>query len=86
MAKKTSGQQSKSGALSTLGQSAEKLLKELVEDMARDVKANPTGEARRYQLLDQMRVIDRINKLEAIRAKMEDDEGGFFDEPEEGAD
>lgn len=73
MAKKSSP------GLSALGTKVEALLNALIADMERDVKEHKDGAGRRYTLVDQMRVIDRANKLESIKAKMDDDEGSYFD-------
>ena len=68
--------------LGHLGIAAESLLKVVLDDMKRDAKEK----GKKYTLTDQMKIIDRVAKFEAIRAKISDDEGGFFDQPtDEGA-
>lgn len=73
--------------LSALGDSAEVLLsgimKEMKSDLKRPADKKPGDGGRRYSLTDQMRVLDRVAKFEAIRAKMGEDEGEFFDQPPE---
>lgn len=68
----------KSSKLSALGVLAETLLKSQLDDMDADLKLEV--KARQYSLTDRMKVLDRIIRLEAIKAKSDDDEGGFFDE------
>lgn len=63
--------------LSKLGREAETLLAAQLKDMERDLK-KPKKEDRQYTLLDRLKVIDRIAKFEAIRAKMSDEEGSYF--------
>ena len=66
----------KKDKLSPLGIEIEKTLKATLADMTKDAKL--PKEQREYSLTDRMKVMDRALKLEAIRAKMEDDEGSFF--------
>lgn len=62
--------------LSRLGDNAEKMLKIVLDDMQADWKRKV--EERKYSLTDVTKLIDRVAKFEAIRAKLTDDEGGFF--------
>lgn len=70
---------SKIGKLSAAGQEAEALLQAVMKDMKADMKLE--AEARRYTLTDKMKVIDRIAKFEAIKSKIDSDEGSMFDAP-----
>ncbi len=67
----------KSAKLSALGALAETLLKAQLEDMEKDLQLEV--EKRQYTLTDRMKVLDRIIRLEGIKAKIEDEEGEFFD-------
>lgn len=69
----------KIGKLSKPGRDAEDLLSLIMKDMKADVKLD--AEARKYTLTDQMKVIDRIAKFEAIKSKIDSDEGSMFDAP-----
>lgn len=71
-----------SNKLTDLGTSAETMLALILKDMNKDIKLKD-AEARKYSLTDQMKVLDRIAKFESIRAKITDDEGSFFSEPDE---
>lgn len=70
-----------SSKLTSLGDSAEAMLAAMLKDMGKDIKK--PQEDRKYSLTDQCKVIDRVAKFESIRAKITDDEGSFFNEPEE---
>lgn len=79
---------SEKSKLSALGQELEKSLIKILRDLDKEVKTeNADGTTvmkPKYDLLDKMRVYDRALKLEAIKAKITDDEGSFFGQP--GAD
>lgn len=78
--------------LSDLGKQAEKLLTATLEEMEEDAKAAKAAlkSGKKYEakftLLDRMKVIDRVGKLEAIRAKLETPEGSFFSGGAQGDD
>ena len=72
-----------SGKLTYLGEAAEAMLKDVLRDMKADLKA--PAESRQYTLTDHMKVIDRVAKFEAIRSKINDSEGDFFHNTDEGA-
>lgn len=66
-------------SLSPIGAKVERLLDDLMIDMSRDIKAHPDGKDRRYTLTDHMKIADRVLKIEAIKARIkEDDDGAFF--------
>lgn len=73
------------GKLSKLGDEAVKLIENILKDMKDDLK-KPDPKDRVYSLTDRMKVIDRAAKFEAIRAKIDDDEGGFFGKGDGDAD
>ena len=66
--------------LSSLGKQAEKLLSAIMDDMEKDAKAakKDKDHKARYTLTDHMKVLDRVGKFEAIRAKLDTPEGSFF--------
>jgi len=71
----------KSNKLSALGQELERSLKGLIKglDAVEEVEVDGKKVKRpKYSLVDRMRVYDRALKLEAIKAKITDDEGSFF--------
>ena len=61
--------------LSSLGQDLEKAISKLLYDVTK--KANEAS------LDDKLKVIDRALKLEGLKQKAENDDGGFFTQPEE---
>ena len=79
----------KAAKLSALGKQAERLLKVTLQEMEEDAKEakkkpkNGTEYKPKFTLLDRMKVIDRVGKLEAIRAKLDQPEGSFFSSPKE---
>lgn len=55
-----------------------------VAKMLREVMATRKKGEEQVPLLDKLRVLDRALKLEAIKAKVQDDEdGAFFNQPQE---
>jgi hypothetical protein len=69
----------KTTGLSTLGDSAERVLTEVLKDMEADMKLERKD--RIYTLTDHMKVMDRVAKFEAIRAQLknpDEGEGSFF--------
>jgi hypothetical protein len=72
----------KSDKLSPLGKALESSLKRLIGDL--DSKGD--GSDPKYSLLDKLRVYDRALKLEQIKHRIQDEEGGFFGgQPKGGA-
>lgn len=65
-------------------------LKRAIDKLLDKVMAEPkdgTPENEKFSLTDQMKVIDRALKLDAIRLKVQDSgEGEFFRNPTQGAD
>ena len=66
--------------LSSLGKQAEKLLSAIMDDMEKDAKSAKKNKDHKpkYSLTDHMKVLDRVGKFEAIRAKLDTPEGSFF--------
>lgn len=64
------------GKLSSLGNEAVKLIEDTLKDMAKDLKLAKAE--RVYSLTDRMKVLDRAAKFEAIRSRIDDDEGSWF--------
>lgn len=61
-------------SLSTLGKKAEKALTTQLDLITKDMSKTDS----KYSLTDFMKVMDRVLKLEAIKAKTDDTEGDFF--------
>jgi hypothetical protein len=65
------------GKLSGLGDKAVSLIEAEIKEMEKDLKIANVKD-RVYSLTDRMKVLDRAAKFEAIRAKVDDAEGGWF--------
>lgn len=77
------------GKLSGMGRALEQSLKRMLTELESTVEVEKDGakkQVAKYTLLDKLRVYDRALKLEAIRHKMTDDEGGFFGNGQGGSD
>jgi hypothetical protein len=69
----------KSVKLSKLGQEIENTLAALLKEVMAKPKKGADGKiVEQFTLTDKMKVLDRALKLEAIKAKADGDEGGFF--------
>lgn len=67
--------------LSDFGERAMESIEKILKDMDADLKKEKND--RQYSLLDRMRVLGVAAKFEAIRAKIDGEEGGFFEEKDE---